>query len=600
MYFDKPHPNYGASTMYNGTSRQDGDHVPLGGALITVNGSSSNEMSPSTAVITPSGPPTSSSSHPTPTSPTFIDDFNSYFNREDLDVLASDLTNLVATIMYESNFTHSEEEHGSLGPPNFGNVKPPLSSPTNPIMRANYHKASTPNGGTIPKNIPIDFISLLLAQEGYYLEEFYHDFALVVMPFMPYDEAAGGYYNSARDILLMGASKEPFLLAVILAQGAKMAFAKNNLAKDEEAYCKYLSRCLNLLRPALNKTNDLTLGSDIENVLLTVLLLTSANASNIKQNWRPHLKGAKDLLLKYTSHIPHQSKVLIFCKAWFLSFEVLAGLSSQRGGTLNHNELDILMKLDDTIEVETLKEIGLLTDNGFNYFFGFHHHLLPTAKNLIKFLSSTRDKTLAPPSTFDILDMLTTFNQFNKVRFVHNKLTIITPNVGALQSPTNLKDGALPEPETMPPIPSGFPPGCLLDPQNGRNNSTITINWIDLTHHAYTLAGMITILTKAYGLSCDDDLVKPITDELIDLILFFNDIPKPKFMKWAQLMIQWPMLVGGLNCTTPKQKALVETFFATTGSGSATFWIKIINNLWNKRMGRHVSDSEVEIDLVTY
>lgn len=542
-----------------------------------------------------------------------LDYFDNYFNREDLNVLASDLNNLVGTIMFESNFEKTDDfEIASLesnstirGAPSLTSASrtnnTSVTSPSIPIMSSMYSKSSkianTPTPTRITKNFPIESIDLKSKHERYYLEEFSHDFAQVILPFNPYDVNAGGYYNPARDILLTHASKEPFLLAAILAQGAKTAYTKKNLAKDEESYCKYLSRCLKLLGPALNKGQNPSqnLTSNIESVLLTVLLLTSANASNIKQDWRPHLKGAKDLLLKYTSHSNDfkESKILIFCKAWFISFELLAGLSSKKGGTLNNNELDLLMKLNDPVEIETLKEFGFVSDNGFNFIIGFHHHMLPTIKDLIKFLNYTRDPKMTRPfEVFQMIDMMGSFNQFSKIYFVNEKPYLTYRDLNNHVPAGLLLDiQQLPNSNAPPPFDPIFTP-----------NGTVIVNWMDLCSQAYCLSGVLVLLTKGFDLSFDDEQVKPITESLVNLMKILKYSPKAKFLRWATLMIQWPMLMGGLNIHSPEQKLIVERFFQVVGSGSASFFIKRINKLWNKRSNPDSSDSESEadIDLVTY
>ena len=119
--------------------------------------------------------------------------------------------------------------------------------------------------------------------------------------------------------------------------GPDNSLIKQRAKKMNKLIAFTLSRCLELLGPAI-ANDDKELASNIENVLLTVLLLTAGNASNLRQDWRSHLKGAKDLLVKNspksTTKRKH-SKVFIFCKIWFVTIEVLAGISSQRGNAKN-------------------------------------------------------------------------------------------------------------------------------------------------------------------------------------------------------------------------------------------------------------------------
>ncbi|WEJ92600.1 lysine requiring protein [Yamadazyma tenuis] len=528
--------------------------------------------------------------------------FDNYFNKEDLNLLASDLNNLVGSIMVESNFEIGDD-FDMMSSESSSSIMNHISPPSIPIMRSIYSNNSHLEQNTIPRNLPYDYIKVKYPHERYYLEQFYTNFATLILPFNPYQESVGGYYNPSRDVVLFCASKEPFLLAAILAQGAKEAYNSTGLANHEEAYCSYLSKCLKLLGPALNEdpsASDKKSGlqhrrqhtSNIESVLITVLLLTSANASNTKQNWRPHLKGAKDLLLKYSMHSDlKESKLLIFCKTWFISFELLAGLSSAKGGTLQTDaELDSIMKLDDNDDLTILREIGLLSDSGFNYMFGFAHSLLPSIKELIKFMNVARDSAVTtnptvssngavatPKFPLNTIRMLSEFYQSTKISFVNKKFYL---------SPDDFFGGSVPN-------------GCLLDVQQV-NGKTIVINWMDISHHAYCLGGILSVLTKGFGLSYDDDQVKPVTDQLVGLMKILSDIPMPNFTRWRPLMIQWPMFICGLNCYDEDQMNIVKQFFRISEAGSATFSIRIIDKIWNKHKNNITDESDVDIDLVTY
>lgn len=477
-----------------------------------------------------------------------------YFNKEDLNLLASDLNNLVGSIMVDSNFEYAEMESlDSLT----------LAGTNNTALAGDFEDM-------IPRNLSYTIIKCS-DSEKFYLERFYNDFALIILPFNPYDDLLG-YFNPARDILIYCASKEPFLLAAILAQGAKMAANSTENPKHEEVYCHYLSKCLKLLGPAINNVPvrnkavaSKNLASNIESVLLTVLLLTSSNASNPKQNWRPHLKGAKDLLTKHAAHSDlKNSKILIFCKVWYNSFELLAALSSKKGGTLtSHHEIDLIMRQDEPELVRSLMELGLLSSSGFNYMTGFHHQMLPTITRLIKFLINSRKGIF---NALENIRLISELFEWSRFRFFHEKVFIsgnYIPPKGSLIE--RFKDGF--------------------------------INWMDLSHTLYCLAGIITVLTEGFGLNHDDKQVAPITKQLIGNIEFLRD--GTIGMKEKLLMIQWPMLVAGLNCYEEWQKNLVQKFFRISESGSATFLINLIEKVWNRHNGS-TDDLDVDIDTVTY
>lgn len=66
--------------------------------------------------------------------------------------------------------------------------------------------------------------------------------------------------------------------------------------------------------------------------------------------------------------------MFIFCKIWFVTIEVLAGISSQKGGTLQtEQEIDELINSGDDYEQQVLKELGIILDNGFNIMGGYQH-----------------------------------------------------------------------------------------------------------------------------------------------------------------------------------------------------------------------------------
>lgn len=497
-----------------------------------------------------------------------------FFNHEDLNVLATDLNNIVTDIMFAQNYTHKRDDSEKTPSP----------------------KSDTPAQQSAPlqveRNFPLSYIHVTKSHERLYLEEFYNEFANVILPFNSYDNTTKSYFNPARDILLKCASNEPFLLAAILAQGAKSAFTKNNLPEDEEAYCSYLSRCLKLLGPALGKSTanpplNSSLASNIELVLLTVLLLTSSNASNTKQNWRPHLRGAKDLLLKKTQNKSsfRDSKVMVFCKFWYISIEILAGLSSKIGGTLKSNhEIDLLITAGDKHEIGILKELGLILDNGFNLLGGYHYTCVLHLRDLIKLLNVIRSEgTYNPSNTFEYIRLLAEFHEQSRIVFYNKKCILST---------TDFKDGVVPS-------------GHLLDVTTVQSEK-IVISWMDLSQQLYVLAATITLLTKCFQMSYNSPQVQELTRSLILHLSFLGDTSEtPRLMKCSIMMIQWPMLVAGMNCVQENHKFLTMKFFrsaAHIGSGSAGFALRKISKIWAVHESGKELDSEDEnaIDVVLY
>lgn len=515
-------------------------------------------------------------------------------DENDLHVLVSDLNQIVNNIMDGTNF---EKDISDIHDPfkDFPMTSDISSRKGRPNDRSYFLIIEDER---IEKNIPIDYITATKSHEKLYLAEFYNDFANFVLPFHAYCGQIQAYYNPVRDILLQRASQTPFLLAAILAQGAKTCLRKNFLPEDEEAYCIYLSKCLKLLEPAIStilKTNDKTmLSSNIETVLLTVLLLTSSNAANKTQDWRPHLRGAKDLLLKLSSNKMkyvelRNSKVLIFCKFWFISIEILAGLSSKYGGSLkNEEELDLLFAPGSEHEIKALKELGIMRDDGFNLLCGYHFSCVYPLRDLIKLLNRARKRghLYEKGDSMECVRLLHEFYKQSKIQFVDQR-GILSVSHGISQV---------------------SPEGNLIDTVK-LGKEELFLSWMDISHQCYVLASLISIFTKGLQLPYDAPHVQDITSTLLSMIAFLENIQDgSQLIKFAIMMIQWPMFVAGLNCTTEEQRFLIMKYFrmsAQMGSGSAGFALKIISRCWKKRLFELERDStdtaeDTNADIMTY
>ena len=546
-----------------------------------------------------------------------------YFDQQDLDLLATDLNNFVHSIVIDSNFqTKVDLDRESVKSSAFSVSSSTATSATNDPRSPMVLNAlqSTIAHNLTSRNIPLDYIKLKKPREKLYLEEFFNNFSSMILPFCAYDKATGKYFNPARDIILKAASNEPFLLAAVLAHGAKLSHQKHNLAEEEEAYCTYLSKCLKLLGPALNSSGNKDLSSNIETVLLTVLLLTAANAANTKQDWRSHLRGAKDLLLKNALKKVQSSHILIFCKCWFITLEILAGISSKLGGTLKPDqEIDLLIKMDNEYEIAVLKQLGCVLDNGFNIFVGYHIDCIGYLRDLIKMLSKQRrlreenqgkadnveksshgkgikneDKLRTsaeptphgngngfpedqPENPFQSLELLSNFYIQSQREFV-NKKCVLRPYD----------------------FPNNIPQGLLLDVLKS-NEKSVVVSWMDLSHQAYVMGAMITLLTKCFKEPYDSPQVQMLTKRLVSLVEFSKDTNEPPQQEFqcSMMMLQWPMRVAGMNCIDEDSRFILTKFFrisAQIGSGSASLALKRISKVWRLRDRSEVYSSEQEDD----
>ena len=441
----------------------------------------------------------------------------------------------------------------------------------------------------LPKNIPFEYIKVCKNQESIYLEEFYNNFATIIQPFHSYDEKIG-YFCPARDILLETASRESFLLSAIMAQGAKMSFKKHHLQEDDEASYKYLVTCSKLLEPAVIKARqDKSLvNSKIEAVLLTILFLVSSNASILNLDWRSHLRGAKELLLSYSTpdseHSIIKSKIMVFCKQWFISFEILAGLSSRRGGTLaTQQEMSVMLTTDNVQEIEILREIGIIRPDGFNLLIGMHYTCLTPIRGLIKIVKQTREReneTL--PDTFEIIDLLSQFNEQMGFEFIDRRCILKSDSFAQTA-------------------------GSLLGEVTIRNEKLV-ISWMDICHQAYVFASIVILLRKGLQFPSKGAHIQTVNRKLLELISFLGHyLELSNHTKCSMILLQWPIFVAGLNCLEDKEKLLVMKFFrnsADIGTSNSTYALRKLNKFWNRATDgdekNDYLDSGSDVDVFAY
>ncbi|ODV98237.1 hypothetical protein PACTADRAFT_19721, partial [Pachysolen tannophilus NRRL Y-2460] len=470
-----------------------------------------------------------------------------------------------------------------------------LSPNTLAVRNVNDDKQSqnitldTEDSGNVSKIMHIPLSSFHIGeQHQLYAEFFYNDFAKIILPFQPTTQL-----NPVRDILLTLAVKNSFLLSAILACGARSAFKKSALAEDEEAYCSYLSSCLTSLSKILVSQKS-QLIANVEPLLLTVLLLTSDNASSTTQSWRAHLRGAKDLLIMYSaseeSKKAHKkSLVLAFCRSWFVSIEILAGLAAPFGGTLESDEeLNLLVNLED-FEIEYLKLIHLVRNDGFNLLYGYTNDCVLHLRSLVRLLrrvnirrnkslkninkETNKDTTINKHiqetiSVFEITELISQFEEDSKFQIIDKSGVIpedhyLHPNYNkqkASENQTNKK----PYP-TIQPI----------------SSEAIAYSWYDISHQAYVNAALLAIVTRLVGLPKEAPFVQELVHKIISLIHFLDSANPSR--SYNSMLVQWPMLEAGINCIDSNDRIKIERFFrllAELGAGSAGYSLKKIKRAW--------------------
>ncbi|KAI5967566.1 hypothetical protein CANMA_003000 [Candida margitis] len=490
------------------------------------------------------------------------------YSSDDLNLLAADLNNLVNDIMFNSNIVPSTDNQEEF---------PDLDSGT------------TSSLDNIPNGLPYDIMLGKTDDERRYLSQFYERFSSQKLPFGVDNDDPGSYRNAIREVVMQHAAKEPFLLAAVLSQGAYSAseFEANERQRqhDLENCGNYLTNCLKLLVPALNRTHEKQVKGDmtsnIENILLTVLSLAMSNACNEKQSWRPHLKGAKEIIMKATSSKIRSSPTLILCKMWFADFEVLAGLSSGMGGTLgSKDEMDLVFNFEDQYEQSVLRNFGLVQDNGFCVVTGYHIVCLGYFRDLCDLLRRKRSEPEKIPDPFEYMDLISGLYAQYQVKFARLESTSKGPVLR----------------------------GSLCDTVQKSDGTFKTVSWMDLSQQAFTLAGLVTTFTRLLHNPPESPHLKGLVTKMVDLIKVFQDCKSQDSTRFPFTfsMIQWPISVAGFACTEPSQYSVIENFFemcSRTGSNSANLTLNRIKKVWELREAGEVVDSingEGNVDIISY
>ncbi|GMM45435.1 Lys14 protein [Pichia kluyveri] len=269
---------------------------------------------------------------------------------------------------YIKTLTKSLADYTSTSIPN---IKSPAESPYGfqSDHNSNYKSLNTTNLKAFPPPtletlLPFDYIEMLNktrddeffdSLSSYfnwdsnsfhikYLKIFVTNIHLNVLPFSTsYSE------NAYTKIFLKQAKHSPHLLFAILAISARFEVyqieqhpnidnyeEKLNYHKSFRSY--YLSSCLKALESVLHSKENTI--NKIESLLLTIQVLASDFSGHKGSQWRTHLHGAKDLLIKYCRYRPLSLELTIVW-IWFYSMEVLAALTAPHGGTIHDfDEMD--------------------------------------------------------------------------------------------------------------------------------------------------------------------------------------------------------------------------------------------------------------------
>lgn len=102
----------------------------------------------------------------------------------------------------------------------------------------------------------------------------------------------------------------------------------------------------------------------------------------------------------------------------------------------------------------------------------------------------------------------------------------------------------------------------LVDSVPTINGNTLYISWMDISQQAYALAGLITVFTSILLDPPDLPHIQDLNSKLVELIKFVEQSVNYFTMRFPNgfLMIQWPITVAGINCTSKAQQPVIENF----------------------------------------
>ncbi|KAL6450683.1 LYS14 Lysine biosynthesis regulatory protein LYS14 [Candida maltosa Xu316] len=202
--------------------------------------------------------------------------------------------------------------------------------------------------------------------------------------------------NEVLKILLKYSDECNYLLLSLLASSSAFQFIQTNKPTHKENQIKYTNACLKYLSDAFpsnqktfkdeNNSNDddgkfQSMINNIEKLLLTILVLTlnytalayyqRTKDGDIPRDWKTHLRGVKDLLLKYTKLAQtnknhYLSDGLALAKTWFFAIESVAELHDPYGGTIKYLKKNISMdkviiRTDQELDVSDMSRLWLET-----------------------------------------------------------------------------------------------------------------------------------------------------------------------------------------------------------------------------------------------
>ncbi|KAG2737008.1 hypothetical protein G9P44_001098 [Scheffersomyces stipitis] len=373
--------------------------------------------------------------------------------------------------------------------------------------------------------------------------------------------------NEVIKILLRYSNGCPYLLTSLLAISATFQFNQTGKQVHDYSRNKYIKVCLKTLGEAFANSDRLPnkLANNIERLLLTVLVLTSNfTATTYSQNgdllnsWKTHLRGAKDLMLKYSQIEKNQKIVcnsagLALAKSWFFAIESMAGLNSSLGGTLTQKSGELPEDSDAKDDCnnslfsatgyynrernpkyhDALVEIGLLTESQnrsstpFNLFIGYSVQVIALIQEFIKALDFLRDNHGGQLDSSKIAKIMSLIHETRKNEIAPqvSKKTYIIPSTSPAHPnyPKNRADAVV-------------LPSSAYDRRISSSGEETVYSWFDLSEQLHVDVLYLRLLcTKGLlKLPRCHRLVKDLVSKILKSTFFISSKDSEEYIKDSQ------------------------------------------------------------------
>lgn len=250
-----------------------------------------------------------------------------------------------------------------------------------------------------------NFISSALSNiadlERNYLEAFYFNVSYWLMPL-----ASSPFANTCNHILfyhilkmhILQNSTDSYLQSSMVSIGAKYVYNVTGEEKHNSIRKHFLRKALQQLYAEFEilpkeKTNS----SQIESLILCVLLLTLDSSTFKSQEWKVHLRGVKDLFLKYdTAEITERDsdeirkRTMALARSWFSAIAAIASIYKS-SSFCSETEVDDMLEIGSLSGSSSLlKEMGFMAENGYNLFLGYSTEAISLLKEVMKCLDSLK------------------------------------------------------------------------------------------------------------------------------------------------------------------------------------------------------------------